>query len=370
MKAASLFCLSFFLVLFPAGVQAQYILPNHQYLYVSVAGNYGYLAPHHESIKYFVEDNLRGFQIEGGWKTAGHKKWHHDHNFPKTGLGFYTSSLGNSAVFGQSRALYGFFQTEPDNPQQRIHLFQKFSFGVSHLSKKYNLYENPYNLAISTNLNVYLAYMAGLNVDLNQQIALHTGITFTHFSNGKVKEPNKGLNTLAISTGLSYKFHQNQASEIIKPSDQVNYYPNRWALVYAVGWKQFSRRVEGYFLTSSLALDYTIFSRPTLRIGTGLDLFYDSSAKALRAFDSEEMESGWEYFRAGLHLSYEFIIGRSSFLVQPGVYVFNPYNKYGHSYNRLAFRYRMTPKILTHVGIKAHFPAKADFLEWGIGYAF
>lgn len=369
MKAA-LFCWFFLLVLSRAGLNAQSFLPKHQYMYLSVSGNYGYLAPHHKSIKYFVKDHVTGFQIEGGIKTSGDKKWHLDYNFPKTGIGYYSSTLGNDAVFGQSRALYGFFQTENQYPAKKIYLFQKFSFGISHLSEKYNLYENPYNLAISTNLNVYLAYMAGLNIEINKEMAIHTGVTFNHFSNGKVKEPNKGLNTVTISTALTYKFNHTLNNKQLIPQKKTEYYPNRWMVSYAMGWKQLSRRVDEYFPAASLALDYAFFSRPTKRLGAGIDLFYDSSAEAHRAFDSEIMASEWEFFRTGIHFSYEFLIGRSSFIVQPGVYFFNPYNKYGYGYNRLGFRYRLTPHLVSSVGIKAHFPAKADFIEWGLGYAF
>ncbi len=366
---AAFFCWFFVIVFYPIAIRGQNMLMEHQY-FMRINGHYGYLAPHHESIKYFVEDHISGFQIEGGWKVAGDKKWHRDHNFPKTGIGYYNSSLGNDAVYGQAQAIYGFFLKEGKNHDQRIHFIQKFSFGISHLSQKYDLSENPYNLAISTNVNAYFAYMAGLNFDVNKQTALHTGVTFTHFSNGKIREPNKGLNNFAIAAGLTYNFNHQQPEPFSVLREEADFYPNRWSLFYAMGWKQISRRVDAHFFAASMALDYSFLALTTNRLGTGLDIFYDSSAEAHRAFDNQEMESEWEYFRAGIHLSYEFLIGRSSFVVQPGVYLFNPYPKYGQGYNRLAFRYRLTPQLITSVGIKAHFPAKADFIEWGLGYAF
>lgn len=332
--------------------------------------NYGFLTPHHKSIKYFVEDHVPGFQLETGFQTYGHKAWHRHHNFPDIGFGYSASGLGNPEVFGNSHALYSFIQTQLNNSKAPVGIRQKFSFGLSYLTEKYDLRNNPYNLAISSNINVYLSYMLGLNVRLSETLSAFTGMNFTHVSNGKVKEPNKGLNTITGTFGLSYRFNQKNYDVSKVVVEHEDFDVKRWSVFYAVGWKQVSRRVDGYFFATSLALDYAFYARPKTKMGIGLDFFYDSSVDEHKAFDYMELESKSEFFRSAIHFSYEFIVGRTSFVVQPGYYFFNPYNKYGYGVNRLGIRYRLTPWLSANVAIKAHLFAKADFIEWGLGYVF
>lgn len=339
-------------------------------MFFNISGNYGFLTPHHRSIEYFVEEHVPGFQLETGFKTYGHKDWHQHHLYPDIGIGYSYSGLSNNEVYGTAHALYSFIQTTVNKKPDFFRIKQKFSFGLSYLSETYDLRENPYNLAIGSHLNVHLAYMLGLHLKVNENVSAYTGLIFTHVSNGKVKEPNKGLNTVTGSVGLAYRFRQ-QHTEYDDPEVEVTTYPpKRWSLFYSVGWKQISRRVDGYFFASSLALDYAFYRSSKAKAGVGLDFFYDSSVDEHREFDNEEFESNSEYFRSAIHLSYEFIVGRTSFVLQPGLYFFNPYDKFGYGVNRLAIRYRLTPSWVTNVAIKAHLFAKADFIEWGVGYAF
>lgn len=358
------------IILFSISCFAQQQEFKYRELFFNLHGSYGFVTPHHYSIKYFVEDHTPGFQFETGFKTYGHKAWHQYHNFPDVGFGFYHSGLGNDMVYGRANALYSFIQTNINRKPGNVQLKQKFSFGLSYLSETYDLRENPYNLAIGSHLNVYLSYMLGLHVNLNDNLSAYSGFNFTHVSNGKVKEPNKGLNTVTGSLGLSYRFKQENTGDDSVPVSSHSYEPRRWSVFYSVGWKQISRRVDGYFFTSSLAFDYAFYVRSRAKAGVGIDFFYDSSVDEHQEFDYKEFNDKSEYFKSAIHLSYEFIVGRTSFIIQPGVYFFNPYDKFGYGVNRLGIRYRLTPWLSTNVAIKAHLFAKADFIEWGLGYTF
>lgn len=36
-------------------------------------------------------------------------------------------------------------------------------------------------------------------------------------------------------------------------------------------------------------------------------------------------------------------------------------------YTRASLKYKLTPHLLLHIGLKAHLH-KAEFIEWGVGY--
>ena len=51
----------------------------------------------------------------------------------------------------------------------------------------------------------------GLNLQysLTQHFDIATGFSLTHFSNGAIKKPNYGLNTIAPKISLKYNFDEN-----------------------------------------------------------------------------------------------------------------------------------------------------------------
>ena len=47
------------------------------------------------------------------------------------------------------------------------------------------------------------------NQNLFKNIGFHAGILFTHYSNGRVKSPNSGINTYLLNVGLNYNLDEN-----------------------------------------------------------------------------------------------------------------------------------------------------------------
>ena len=61
-------------------------------------------------------------------------------------------------------------------------------------------------------------------------------------------------------------------------------------------------------------------------------------------------------------------MGLFFFLFTPVFYLHPSFSPYGKVVNKLMLRYCMYNKLLVSMAIKSHWVAKADFIEFGIGY--
>jgi hypothetical protein len=102
-------------------------------------------------------------------------------------------------------------------------------------------------------------------------------------------------------------------------------------------------------------------------VGSSLNVYFDPTLKQKLELENDST-SGNNMLRVSWNLSYELRMGRLSYVIQPGIYLKNPYPKSGKISNRIGLRYQISPKLVAGITIKAHWTAIADFIEWGIGY--
>ena len=103
------------------------------------------------------------------------------------------------------------------------------------------------------------------------------------------------------------------------------------------------------------------------RIGIGADFFYDKSISEALAVDWEPEENMANLIKFGLHGSHTLIYNKVIMSVNIGRYLYSKYTDLSLFYSRLALRYKLTSHILLNLSLKSH-SAKADYIEWGIGY--
>ena len=71
-------------------------------------------------------------------------------------------------------------------------------------TKKFIKNENEVNNAIGSNINAYIQLRFGLEWKIAKPLRLVTAFTYNHFSDGAVKLPNLGINTMTGTVGLIY----------------------------------------------------------------------------------------------------------------------------------------------------------------------
>lgn len=338
--------------------------------YVSLSAKHaiGYIYAHHQSLKYFINDYVPAFEANIGFRKKGDKIWHQLYKYPTVGFGYYHAELGNPEILGHVDAVFPYINI-PVIEKKSFKLYTKFAIGIAWLSKKFDLYENNYNIAIGTKLNGYVNLNLESKLKLSKQAWLLAGLGLTHYSNGGAMQPNKGLNVFSVSAGLLYDFQKDEFKKIKQDIPKFKK-KNEYSLILSVGTKKLEPARTHRYLVSSLSLNAERQFSYKGMFGVGIDLFKDNSRKEyLKERENVENPTTTDLFYAGGHASYDFVFGKTSFTVQMGGYFLNKAKFFQDVYHRFGFKYRFADHWMANITLKTYWAA-ADFTEWGIGYRF
>ncbi len=336
-------------------------------VYVDSKFHYGFIIPHHKSILYLLERHVYGFEINVSRPAFGRHIWEQLYRNPRTGIGYVFFDYGNPEVLGKVHALYGFMNIPViRNDNNKNLLNYRISFGMSYLTRRFDVHENYLNTAIGSNLNIYFRLGFDTKIQVSENFEILGEFGFTHCSNGKVKSPNYGLNVLSGSIGLSYLINNTNRERIVLelPGD---YKRNYFGVIYSAGVKVYDNLYNTHYFISSLSFDYERHLNLKRRIGLGADLFYDQSISEALAVDGELNKDLSNLLKFGLHGSHTLIYNRILMTIYIGRYLYSKYTDLSLFYSRLALKYKLTSHVLLNISLKAH-KAKADFVEWGVGY--
>lgn len=336
-------------------------------IYINTKVHYGFIVPHHESITYLLEKHIPGFELEISRPAYGKHIWEQLYRYPRTGIGYFFCDYGNPEVLGQAHALYGFINIPVIKKGDNFYLLNyEISFGASYLTKKFDVRENHLNTVVGANLNVYFRLGLDTKIPLSKKLELTGEVGFSHCSNGKWRSPNYGLNVITGSLGLNY-FLSNTNKEKVKLELPKSTSKNYYSIIYSAGAKVFDNLYNNYYFISSLSVDYERHLNLKRRIGIGADIFYDKSISEALAVDGELNEDIANLFKFGLHGSHTLVYNRLSMILNIGRYLYSKYTDLSLFYSRAGVRYKLTNHFLLNISLKAH-NAKADFVEWGVGY--
>lgn len=307
------------------------------------------------------------FELNIGKQTHGEEAWHSLYNFPVMGICFWYADLANPDVLGSVYAVY---------PYLNFHLFKekcfalnfRFGTGLGYLTKRFDRFKNYKNIAIGSHLNVTVNLFYELKWKISPHCFISSSLGLTHFSNGSFKTPNLGINIPTVNFGAAYIFKNK--SVIIESRKIYLEKCNRKIEILtflSAGMKEIYPAYGDKYGAFSLS---TCFLKPLSmkrKICAGIDLFWEFSNIRVLKRQGLEINHAWEVIRPGIYIGHEFEFSRLSFATQMGVYLYAKDNSDGNFYSRLALRYRCSDRIIVNIGLKTHF-AKADFVEWGLGY--
>ncbi len=324
----------------------------------------GFIYAHFSEIAYMVEENTNGFSLEADFKYDTAKQYAFFGEYPVSGLGLYHGSLSNPEVYGNATAVYSYLKTNLVRFNERFNLFFHLGAGIGYIDKTFSL-DNNYNIAIGAPFNIFFeSYMEG-RVKLYPSLYFAGSFGLLHLSNGKMAEPNKGLNVVNTGLGLRYQFDGPPKG---KPRVPKAIEKNRVSLTMATGLKRYARFDPGDYAIASFVVDYGRRLNQNEVLGFGLDVFYDqaieAAAKRMNVADFDQQH----LYRLGVHAGYELQVDRFYFPLQVGTYLRAKYVTISHVYTRIGARYRLWDHFFFNVTLKSH-KFNADFLEFGFGYS-
>ena len=334
----------------------------------SIQGHFGMILPHESSIRNALVQNIGGFECNLFTKSYGRSAWDSLYRFPEYGIGYVFSTLGNPDVFGNAHSIFLFLRIDLGNNFRKLGMNYELGLGPAILTRAFDSIDNPMNKAISAKLNLFARLKFNVRYRLNEKNKISLGLSFAHYSNGKVKTPNLGLNAAYFSLAYSYVLRpERYLQEHEQPFSSLK--KHRFEFYVNTGWKSDDQASDEIYWIASVVGEYSYTPWKKYAVGCGTDLFYDPSLGPNKLADWGEPYDRSELFQAGIHGSLYARYGRLYLVGQLGVYFYAKYYKYTPFYSRIGLRYELTDRIKINLTLKSH-RTIADFMEWGIGYVF
>jgi hypothetical protein len=360
-----LLCLSLFLSL---AAKAQ--VNTLENWYILAKPKAGFLAAHRSTMAHLPKEHVLGGEISVYKRFSDIGPWQKAYRNPYAGLTLYGSTVGNNAILGQAFGAYGFIDFPiAESPKHSISF--KLSTGLGYITKVFDQEANPKNVAMSTHVNALVCVGFQGRVRLAEKHELIYGIDLTHLSNGSSKVPNLGLNMPNLSLGYAYRFRQvarqPDSSAVYSAVTKPRFFENwKLGLLGIVSEKEVFPTGGRHYPVFALSISERKIFRPKL----GAELTFDVVSKqALVAYKPFIDKSQWQMVQMGIFAGYVLPLERFHFVFGMGVYVKDRYRPDNIVYHRVGMRYQFDNGLMANLTLKAHF-AKADYVEYGIGYTF
>lgn len=406
-----------YILLFACFISSSILAENFTPYKIKVEGIGGYIHPHDENVEVLVNGPALGGEVALEFGTDGSQDWHVYHNFPDIGIAAQYLTLSNPEILGEMISIYPYINF-PLMVNDWLAFYVKLGGGLSLATKPTDIegaiasnrpirgangLNKDFNFVIGSTGNVILAAGANMEVRLTRKLRFTTDFTLNHYSNGNTVQPNMGLNLANIYAGFKYipTYHGYVArGRSILPSIVDRF---SGEVIVSGGSRQRYYKDTKSFPTGSISIGGYYHSCHQHRIGLGVDGFYNgiftndpalSSSFGRTNISTDELSNK---VRVGINLANDVVIGKFTAGIQFGVYVHDPiknlepyidpnntnqdrkekgliyaYNiedEDGWLYTRLAAKYRIMDHIIANVSIKTHL-YKAEFIEFGLGYAF
>ena len=201
------------------------------------------------------------------------------------------------------------------------------------------------------------------------RLRFEPGISFTHASNGKSKNPNLGLNVMGLNAGLHYRI-SSAARVVAERPDTTSKKKPRYQVALAAAYG-FNQRGINTPLLNSYMFSASVLrnKRNTHSFSAGFDMMYDQNY----LIDYKERlgyeASGFQALRIATRLGYAYNIGAISLPIEIGVYAWQRINPDAILVSRLGVRYFHKSGLSVNFGLRTHYAVAYTF-EYGVGYCF
>jgi hypothetical protein len=325
--------------------------------------------PFYEALGYLIKDDISAFDLSVSFPTYGNNYWEKLYRYPRPGIGYSYWNLGNNEVLGKAHVLYSFINIPVFKQTEKVSFNYQISFGGAYLTKRFDKYENPLNRAMGAHANVYIHLGVDCKIRIFPRSELILEAGATHFSNGKTRSPNYGINAGSVSLGFNYRFNKTDIP-IMEP--EIPPIGKRYvqSVIYSAGSKVYDNLLGKKYFVTSLSYNLDRIINHKRKIGLGADFFYDGSIKEALADEDGTPEKDFvKLIRVGLHTSYSIRYKQLMMGIQIGHYLYSKYTVLTPVYSKISVQYMLTKNMIGSVAIKTHF-GKADCLEYGIGYCW
>lgn len=336
-------------------------------LWLTLDLHYGFILPlYTSSMDILIKGHVPAFEVDYVNKPVSQDNWLNAYHCPETGIAFFSAYLNNPAQLGIMYGAYPFINFHlKKSYNEGLNL--RVGIGLGYMPVIFNAFDNHKNDVIGSHLNAMVNFRLNYHFYLSDDIRLETGLGLTHCSNGAFQTPNLGINLITANTGLSYcisgakKCTERPFIDTAKTKKIENDF------FAAIGGSEVEPPGGERYL--DITLSYIAFKRVSSKskLGLGIDIMDNQANTERLKVDSVFLKNNLSITQFGLKAAYELTLGNLSLPIEMGGYLYTKYTGNGYVYNRIGIRYYAGKHFIANLTLLTHY-AKADFIEWGIGY--
>ncbi|MET0759124.1 MAG: acyloxyacyl hydrolase, partial [Flavobacterium sp.] len=311
---------------------------------------------HSPGISHLITGHPEGVMVSFSRKTNGQKEWHSVYNYPDYGIYFLGQDFKNDFL-GKNYAIGAHYNFYFLNRKLMLKVAEGIAITTNPYNKETNSKNNAFGSKIMANTDFFLNYKEENIID---NFGVQAGFVFTHFSNGRVKSPNSGINTYNINFGINYNFDKLQQKSIDTAVAKIKFtQPIKYNFILRTGINESPIIGSGQraFYHIGFYADKRLNRKSAIQLGTEVFVsnFYKDFIKYQSvAYPKLNLDPNTDYKRAGVFIGYELFINRISLEAQVGYYVYQPYKHDIPVYDRIGMKYYFGDKVYTGLSIKTH----------------
>jgi hypothetical protein len=307
--------------------------------------------------------NPIGLEVDLAWHKLSQKAWKSCHCYPKLGVAATYWNYDQPDILGHG--VTGLVYIEPVFGARRTLSFSiRAGFGLSYQTRPYDPVTNPDNLSYSTYVAFPLQLGGTAHIRLKPQWYLDVTAVYNHFSNGGIRDPNKGINWPSAAIGVGrYLDRPEFLNREKKDWREDNPPETRLDIVLFLAFNE--PRSKLYMFSPGIEVKA---SRQIARINAltlGTEWIYDNSARHEMRAEGETASPK----KGGVAAGHEFLLGKFVFSQQFGYYLYNNYRVFGDVYQRYGLVYRASRRLSAGINLKSHAHV-ADFVDFRVGASF
>ena len=359
----------FFIFVFVSQALAQSITNTSSIWFIKPVVNNGFILVHRNNISHLVKGNPTIYELNIGKSSSGNKLWQIENNLPDIGISLQCIDFKNPLQLGYALTASPYIEIPLNKTPKILRPIIRLCWGLTYITKSYDSIENKENRAIGSHFNSFVQFRCFWSFKLSNLLRIEPGITFTHASNGKAKNPNLGLNVASLNLGINYSI-QSKANQSITKVDSSTKAKSKNELIFftAIGFNQ--KQIASPILkTFVYSFAYQRNLRNSHKYVLGIDVFYDQNYLIDYENVFKNKAQGIDQLRMSIKLGYSYNVGRLSFPFELGYYFFQKTNPDELIVNRLGVRYYSKTGLIAHFGLRTHFAVAYNF-EYGLGYRF
>jgi hypothetical protein len=307
-----------------------------------------------------------GIEINFHRQKDGDKYWEKLFNYPQTGWSFIFIDHRNK-ILGQTFALSRYVNCVFWRSRS-FEAYVKLSQGIMYATKFYESgtwFNEHFNNAISQPVNFSEELGLGFNIYPAKYFGINFAVTFDHYSNGAISQPNDGLNLMMFRLGAVYMIGNRKEISFKQPEPEEDDRSIRYNITAGSGIKQFSPENEEKYQQTTISFYADKKLSRVNALNLGFDLFMNKTVEYF--IENDNAYKGKDFKRIGISAGHEFFIDKVGILMQVGYHVYSPYPAISSFYQKFGFKYYISDLLFVTFTNRIFQFGISDEITWGIG---